>query len=77
MAFWFREVMHAKCYEPQKRKHGSTEPKWIRHRFPIKGGISLHDTMLKDFAAQINPMFERFQKLAAQTAVGETLRIRS
>lgn len=58
MAYWFHEVMHAKRYEPQKRKHGSTKPEWIGHRFPIKGGISLRDTMIRDFAAMRNPMFD-------------------
>lgn len=58
MAHWFYELMHAKCYEPQKRKHGSTKSEWIRHRFPIKGGISMRDVMLSDFAARRNPIFD-------------------
>lgn len=58
MAYWFHEVMHAKRFEPHKRKHGSAVTKWIGHRFPINGGISLRDTMIGDFAAMRNPLFD-------------------
>ncbi len=37
---WMLEAVHAKVYEPVKRRHGSRQPEWVRHRFPIKGGIS-------------------------------------
>lgn len=39
-------LMKDKTYEPIQRKfNGSQRPVWVCHRFPIKGGISLHDIM--------------------------------
>lgn len=36
--------LHVKCYEPVERNHGNG-PQYIRHRFPIKDGISALDVM--------------------------------
>ncbi|MBR8074375.1 hypothetical protein KDX14_33155 [Burkholderia cenocepacia] len=32
-----------KCYEPEPRNKDGL--RWIRHRFPIKGGISWHEVL--------------------------------
>lgn len=58
MGHWFHDVMFAKRFEPQKRKHGSTRTEWKGHRFPIKDGISLADTMRCDFSVMRNPLFD-------------------
>jgi len=39
--FW-----HAKCVEPVKRNKDGLQ--WIIHRFPIKGGISIRDMMIRE-----------------------------
>jgi hypothetical protein len=44
-----------KCIEPVKRNKDG----WIMHRFPIKGGISLRETIILDFCAP-NPLLECF-----------------
>ena len=48
MAYPFVSALHAKVYEPVKRRKGSTRPEWIRHRFPIKGGISWRAALARD-----------------------------
>lgn len=46
-----------KCFEPvQRNKDGK---RWIRHRFPIKGGISLRDIMIKQ-VMKTNRLMEFF-----------------
>ncbi|PXX41096.1 hypothetical protein NA66_1001706 [Burkholderia pyrrocinia] len=48
--------MRAKVYEPaQRNKDGM---RWIRHRFPIRGGISALDIMLLNMS-QNNALFRR------------------
>jgi len=42
------KAFHAKCVEPRKRNKDGK--KWIVHRFPIKGGISIREAMIKDMA---------------------------
>lgn len=49
------DPLHSKCVEPVKRNKDGT--RWISHRFPIKGGISMRDTMVLDFS-EPNPLFE-------------------
>lgn len=39
-------IWHRKIVEPQKRNKDGV--KWIVHRFPIKGGISLRDALVSD-----------------------------
>ncbi|SFY11441.1 hypothetical protein SAMN03159408_03235 [Burkholderia sp. NFPP32] len=49
-------AMRAKVYEPaQRNKDGM---RWIRHRFPIRGGISALDIMLLNMS-QNNALFRR------------------
>ena len=49
-------LMRAKVYEPvQRNKNGV---RWIRHRFPGKGGISALDIMLLNMS-QNNALFRR------------------
>jgi hypothetical protein len=55
------EVLRIECVEPVKRRKGERTPKWIVHRFPIKGGISLRDSWLRDLARP-NPLYERLLK---------------
>jgi hypothetical protein len=48
--------VHAKTVEPTKRNKDGLQ--WIIHRFPIKGGISLHDAMIYDMLIQRNPLLD-------------------
>lgn len=63
----FRDVMNAKCIEPHRRNKDGM--RWIAHRFPIKGGISWRDVMLRGlgniFVAEDN----------GEMKIGSTLRI--
>lgn len=43
-----------KCVEPVKRNKDGV--KWIIHRFPIKGGISIRDAMIYDMLIQRNSL---------------------
>jgi hypothetical protein len=48
-----------KYYEPvQRNKDGK---RWIRHRFPIKGGISLRDIMVRQVTAT-NTLLAHFRQ---------------
>lgn len=44
-----------RCVEPHKRNKDGV--RWIVHRFPIKGGITLKDAMIYDMM-QPNPFYE-------------------
>lgn len=48
---------HAKIVEPIKRNKDGV--KWIIHRFPIRGGISLRDAMIYDMLEQPNPFLDK------------------
>jgi hypothetical protein len=41
------EALNRRCYEPKKRlvngKYG-----WAKHRFPIKGGISFREVLIRN-----------------------------
>lgn len=50
-------ALRAKTIEPVKRNKDGV--RWIRHRFPIKGGISEIDAINKDFSQQKNPIWEK------------------
>ena len=39
-------IFHAKVYEPVKRNKDGM--RWIIHRFPIKGGISFREAMIRE-----------------------------
>lgn len=54
----FRDAFHSKRFEPVERNHDGT--KYHGHRFPIKGGISLHEVMVKQMFKP-NPLFQRLQ----------------
>jgi hypothetical protein len=41
-----------KCVEPEQRLHGGVFG-WVIHRFPIKGGKNMHDTVMRDFGDNI------------------------
>lgn len=51
---------HEKVVEPIKRNKDGV--KWIIHRFPIKGGISIRDAMIYDMAQQKNPFIEALER---------------
>lgn len=42
-------MMRDKVYEPQQRNKDGM--RWIKHRFPIKGGISFREVMAHNFTA--------------------------
>jgi hypothetical protein len=42
------EALDSRCYEPKKRLVGG-EHKWAQHRFPIKGGISFREVIIRNF----------------------------
>jgi len=44
------------CVEPQKRRVGGVY-RWAMRRFPIKGGITIRESMIRDMAAP-NPLME-------------------
>lgn len=48
---FYREVIHGKFYERNPRK-GTLQPHWLRHRFPIKNGLSFRETLLEDMRSQ-------------------------
>ena len=48
-----------KNYEPMQRNKDGL--RWIKHRFPIKGGISIIDVM-KAEAQKPNPLLRMVQK---------------
>jgi hypothetical protein len=47
------QFMREKCIEPVKRNKDGM--RWIVHRFPIKGGISWRDVMMK---SNDNPLIQ-------------------
>lgn len=51
------EALWGPRVEPDKRLVGGSFG-WAYHRFPIKGGISLTDTLIRDMNAP-NPLYER------------------
>lgn len=48
------QIWRRKCVEPIKRNKDGV--KWIIHRFPIRGGISIRDAMIYDMLVQPNPL---------------------
>lgn len=53
-------ALREKTTEPVKRNKDGV--KWITHRYPIKGGISLLDAAIIDFAGMRNPVFDKLIK---------------
>lgn len=49
-------LVHAKVYEPKRRLCGGRMG-WVRHRFPIKNGISWRDVMIAESLRQ-NVLFK-------------------
>jgi hypothetical protein len=48
-------------YEPVKRNKDGV--RWISHRFPIRGGISMREVMLRDLASwPLDPLWQRFAR---------------
>lgn len=56
----WEQIMSSKTYEPKPRLVGGRFG-FVRHRFPIKGGISLRDVMLRSMycTSQWSHLFER------------------
>ncbi len=54
----FHDALNEKCIEPIKRKHGNFVEEWQRHRFPIKNGISSHESFLRDMR-EPNTLWEK------------------
>lgn len=50
--FYSNEFWNAKLVEPENRNKDGL--RWIMHRFPIKGGISMREMMFED-AMRTNP----------------------
>lgn len=50
-------VLHAKRVEPEKRNKDGV--RWIVHRFPIRGGISLHEALNRDTFGVMGGLMER------------------
>jgi len=50
----YLDVWNKKCVEPVKRNKDGVQ--WISHRFPIKGGISPREAMIRDLC-EPNPLF--------------------
>lgn len=59
MLHW-NEMMNAKTYEPEPRLAGGRFG-YVRHRFPIKNGISIREVMLRSMycTPQWSHLFER------------------
>jgi hypothetical protein len=57
------EVFRSKCVEPVKRNKDGL--RWIVHRFPIKGGISLRDAMMIDLYQLRPSAWDKVLKRAA------------
>ena len=51
-------VFRVRCVEPVKRNKDGI--RWIVHRFPIKGGITIRDMMLKE-AMRPNPLLAKLK----------------
>lgn len=49
----------AKVIEPRKRNKDGL--RWIVHRFPIRGGISMRDAMGRDLLTASNSFIERLK----------------
>jgi hypothetical protein len=45
------------CWEPEPRKFAGSGIQYVSHRFPIKGGISTRDVMIRSMSRS-NPLFE-------------------
>lgn len=56
-AQWYA-MLNKKCYEPTPRNHDGI--RYHGHRFPIKGGITLRDVMIREMCKP-NPFFEYLQ----------------
>lgn len=44
---WIEDVWNEPRFEPVKRRAGGNYPTFVGHRFPIKGGITLRDVLLR------------------------------
>ena len=57
------DAINAPTYEPQKRMVAGRYT-WAKHRFPIKGGISFRETMIRDlYSAQNSTWLEMFKTM--------------
>lgn len=60
---YFERVFAWPCIEPVKRNKDGL--RWIRHRFPIKGGITQFDAMSRDLIEIVfspSPLFAAFKE---------------
>ena len=57
----------APVYEPVPRNKDGVH--FIRHRFPIKGGISTHEVLKRQLYAH-NPLWEKFVRDATSSCGG-------
>ncbi len=51
-----------RCVEPEKRLHGGVFG-WVIHRFPIKGGKNMSETVMRDFGDNVTRSNALFKKL--------------
>ena len=57
----FLQALNDPVYEPKQRLSGGKFG-WVRHRFPIRGGISSRQTMIADMYSAPNPLWEALMK---------------
>jgi len=58
-----------RCVEPEKRLHGGVFG-WVIHRFPIKGGKTMSETVMRDFASNITRENSLLKKLTGKSNIG-------
>ena len=51
-------VLHDKRVEPVQRNKDGV--RWIVHRFPIRGGISLAEAQMRGFLAEKNALYSGY-----------------
>lgn len=47
-------------------REGSAQPKWLRHRFPINGGLMMLDVVKKETVSR-NPFMQHIMSKAARS----------
>ncbi len=60
--------LRMKCVEPVKRNKDGL--RWVEHRFPIKGGISLCEAWIKDLSRPISPHWDRIFRRSKEAGDG-------
>lgn len=61
----FSAMWGLRCIEPVKRNKDGMQ--WIVHRFPIKGGITLREAMVRDMMAPNTLILEKSAEIGELT----------